>query len=177
MLNIRISVAIDVRKWAVTLAAFCLLLGQLFTPAHAYKEQISFKKQIVLEKSVTVHLQYLNVTTTKSQAKEAIKSSFVKYFDPEALAFLTVYAKGDSLLEWKCLDMIWLHESHFNPKALNMSSKAFGIAQFMPSTWDNYKVSKTADAALQIKYGLHYIQKRYGDACSAWNFWKKHSWY
>ncbi len=63
---------------------------------------------------------------------------------------------------WLCLNKLWNSESHFNPKALNMSSHAFGIAQFLPTTWGNYKVAKTVSAKLQIQYGLRYIQKRYG---------------
>jgi len=78
---------------------------------------------------------------------------------------------------------LWNSESHFNPKALNMSSHAFGIAQFLPSTWGNYKVTQTASAKLQIKYGLRYITKRYGStddphgACNAWKFHQKTGWY
>ena len=42
---------------------------------------------------------------------------------------------------------------------------------------------KTPQARLQIKYGLRYIQMRYGSkndptgACGAWTFWQRHNWY
>ena len=135
------------------------------------------------EKPITVNLTYLKVTTTKSQAEKALASDTVKYFDAEALAFLTVYAQDWKMSEWKCLRNIWQKESHFNPKAKNISSGAYGIAQFLPTTWGNYKVQKTAEAHLQIKYGLRYILKRYGDendpngACNAWKFWQRKGWY
>ena len=135
------------------------------------------------EKSVTVNLTYLKVTTTKSAAAKSVASPESKYFDAEALAFLTVYSKGWNMKQWKCLRNIWQKESHFNPKAKNMSSGAYGIAQFMPSTWGNYKVEKTAVAKLQIQYGLRYIEKRYGSvndptgACGAWAFWQRNGWY
>ena len=58
-----------------------------------------------------------------------------------------------------------------------MHSGAYGIAQFLPTTWGNYKVVKTSETKLQIKYGLRYIHKRYGSACGAKAFWVKHGWY
>jgi hypothetical protein len=178
MLNIRISFTVNLKKVGATLLAGFILFAHLVSPAYALTVQVP-----TYEKKVTVSLTYLTVTTTKTEAKIALASSSVKYFDPQALAFLTTYAQGWSMADWKCLNNLWNSESHFNPKALNMGSKAFGIAQFLPSTWGNYKVAKTASAQLQIKYGLHYIVKRYGStndptgACTAWKFHQKNGWY
>jgi hypothetical protein len=174
MLNIRINLTIDLKKVGAILAAIVIAASQLVgTPANALPAQPS----VGHEKVVTVSLAYLTVRTTKSDAEKALASEYVKYFDAQTIAFLTEYANGESMAEWKCLDKLWTHESHFNPKALNKHSEAYGIAQFLPSTWGNYKVTKTASASLQIKYGLHYIDKRYGSACNAWSFWKNHNWY
>lgn len=174
MLNIRINLTVDLKKVGAILAAFTFIVSQLVTsPANA----LPTKPIVGQEKVVTVSLAYLTVRTTKSDAEKALASKYVKYFDAQTIAFLTEYANGKSMAEWKCLDNLWTHESHFNPKALNTHSNAFGIAQFLPSTWGNYNVTKTASASLQIKYGLHYIDKRYGSACNAWSFWKKHNWY
>jgi len=179
MLNIRINLTINLRKtWAV-FSIVVLTLTQAITPAHA----VTVKSSTFSEKPVTVSLTYLKVTTTVSQAKKSLASSDVKYFDSEALAFLTMYSQGESMKSWKCLRSLWQSESHFNPKARNMSSGALGIAQFLPTTWANYKVEKTTEARLQIKYGLRYIQKRYGSindlsgTCTAWNFHQKRGWY
>lgn len=84
---------------------------------------------------------------------------------------------GFDLTQWRCLDMLWTKESHFNPKARNKRSGAYGIAQFMPQTWHNYKVKKTSDPRLQIKYGLRYITRRYGSPCAAWKHSRRHGWY
>lgn len=172
MLNIRINFSIDARKWSRVWLAMSLLLVQTF-----WGNPSAVALTAPVEKPVTVSLTYLTVTTTKSQAKKDLASSTVKYFDPETLAFLTVYAKDWKMSEWKCLRNLWQKESHFNPKALNMHSKAYGIAQFLPTTWGNYSVVKTSEAKLQIKYGLRYIEKRYTAACEAWAFWQKHGWY
>jgi hypothetical protein len=174
MLNIRINLTINLRKVAASTLAGFIFLAHLVTPAYALTAKV---EGLTNEKPVTVKLAHLTVTTTKTQAKQTLASPTVKYFDAQALAFLTVYAQGRSMHEWYCLSSVWIRESHFNPLAHNKGSGAFGIAQFLPSTWGNYKVAKTAEAKLQIQYGLRYIDKRYGSACGAWKFWQKHGWY
>jgi hypothetical protein len=179
MLNIRINFSVDLKKVGVTWATFVIMFSHLMLPPTA----AALTAPAIEEKPITVSLTYLKVTTTKSQAKAALDSPHSKYFDAEATAFLTVYTKDWKMSEWKCLRTLWQHESHFNPKSKNLSSGAYGIAQFLPSTWGNYKVTKTAEARLQIQYGLRYIVKRYGTtadpngACNAWTFWQKNNWY
>jgi hypothetical protein len=179
MLNIRINFKVDLKKVGIVWATFVLVVSQLALPPTA----AALTVPALAEKSVTVNLTYLKVTTTKIEAAKSVASPDAKYFDSETLAFLTTYSQGWSMKEWNCLRSIWQRESHFNPKALNMSSHAFGIAQFLPSTWGNYKVVQTAEAKLQIKYGLRYIKMRYGSvneptgACAAWRFWQTKGWY
>lgn len=179
MLNIRINFSVDLKKVGVICTTLLLMMAHLIVPPTA----AALTVPAPAEKEITVSLTYLKVKTTKSAAKAALASDTVKYFDAEALAFLTVYASDWPMKEWKCLRNIWDRESNFNPKAENKSSGAYGIAQFMPSTWGNYKVEKTPEAKLQIKYGLRYIFKRYGSAsdphgaCNAWAFWQKNHWY
>lgn len=178
MLNIRIQFAINLKKVAASLGTAILVLSHLMSsPASATTAEIFAKKFSVNEKVVRVSLAYLNVQTTRSESVKVIKSSYTKYFDPQTLAFFIEYASGASMAQWKCLNTLWWVESHFNPKALNMDSHAFGIAQFLPSTWANYNVTKTPLASLQIKYGLHYIKMRYGTPCAALAFHNVHNWY
>lgn len=75
------------------------------------------------------------------------------------------------------LILLWNQESGWNPTAQNASS-AYGIAQFLDSTWAPYG-PKTSDPALQIQYGLEYIRDRYGNPAGAWAFENSHSpaWY
>lgn len=71
---------------------------------------------------------------------------------------------------------LWNQESGWNPNAQNPTSTAYGIAQFLDSTWGPYG-SKTSDPSLQIKYGLEYIRDRYHDPAGAWLHEQQNNWY
>jgi TP901 family phage tail tape measure protein len=79
--------------------------------------------------------------------------------------------------EWSALRQIVMHESGFNNTAQNPNSTAYGMFQFLDSTWGNYGGHKTSDPWLQAKYGMNYIRDRYNDPNGAWNFWQSHNWY
>ncbi|MFF3069555.1 transglycosylase SLT domain-containing protein [Kitasatospora sp. NPDC057936] len=78
----------------------------------------------------------------------------------------------------QCFSNIVSRESTWNPLAVNASSGAYGLVQALPG-------SKMASAgsdwrtnpATQIKWGLDYMNSRYGSPCGAWSFWQTHHWY
>ncbi|HUZ26225.1 MAG TPA: lytic transglycosylase domain-containing protein [Streptosporangiaceae bacterium] len=80
--------------------------------------------------------------------------------------------------QFPCLDDIWSRESGWRYNAENATSGAYGIPQALPG-------SKMATAgpdwqtsvSTQVKWGLGYIQGRYGTPCGAWSFWQGHGWY
>ena len=112
--------------------------------------------------------------TVGAQAAFAPKRHLVVQMAPK------VYAKKlvANNYEYACLVKLWKQESNWNPKALNKSSGAFGIAQFLPSTWSNYKMEyKPKSPYKQIRYGLHYIKRRYSTPCRAWNHERRYGWY
>jgi hypothetical protein len=80
--------------------------------------------------------------------------------------------------QWSCLEKLWDHESGWRWNATNPSSGAYGIPQALPATkmdvaGDDWKENPLT----QIKWGLSYIDGRYGSPCGAWNFWQANSWY
>lgn len=98
--------------------------------------------------------------------------------DPKTLARALMPQYGLSASEFDCLDRIWTQESNWNVHADNPTSSAYGIPQALPGSkmssagpdWQN-------NAETQIRWGLQYIENRYGTACNAWGFKQGHGWY
>jgi hypothetical protein len=79
--------------------------------------------------------------------------------------------------EFGCLEKLWGKESRWNPNAQNPSSTAYGIAQFLDSTWAGTGIAKTSDGYRQIDAGLIYIESRFGSPCGAWSHSQANGWY
>jgi hypothetical protein len=79
--------------------------------------------------------------------------------------------------EFGCLENLWGKESGWNPNAQNPSSTAYGIPQFLDSTWSGTGIAKTSDGYRQIDAGLIYIDSRYGSPCGAWSHSQSTGWY
>jgi phage-related protein len=79
--------------------------------------------------------------------------------------------------QWAALQYIVSHESGFNPTAQNPTSTAYGMFQFLDSTWASVGGSKTSDPGVQAALGMKYIQSRYGTPINAQAFWNAHHWY
>lgn len=67
-------------------------------------------------------------------------------------------------------------ESGFNNVAQNKHSTAYGMFQFLDSTWRNYGI-KTSDPIQQTEAGVAYIKARYGTPQNALRFHNKMGWY
>lgn len=79
--------------------------------------------------------------------------------------------------EWDALLELWSCESEWKHTAQNPESTAFGIAQFLDSTWVGVECVKTADAVEQMRCGLEYIKDRYKTPTIAMAFHLKNNWY
>lgn len=89
------------------------------------------------------------------------------------------YARSKlSYRQYSCLYNLWNRESHWNYKAYNRSSGAYGIPQALPgSKMASAGADWRTNPITQVKWGLRYINARYGSACNAWSFWLSHHWY
>lgn len=79
--------------------------------------------------------------------------------------------------EWDALNHIINSESGWNPNAQNPTSTAYGLFQFLNSTWAGFPYGKTSDPYKQSVDGMEYIRRRYIDPIGAWNFHLAHGWY
>lgn len=92
-------------------------------------------------------------------------------------------AKGWTGKEWDALLELWSCESSWNNTAQNPKSTAYGIAQFLNSTWNlpglrGTGCKKTSDAKEQIRCGLEYIAAtQYKTPSRALEFHYKNNWY
>ena len=80
--------------------------------------------------------------------------------------------------QFQCFSNIVDHESGWNYRASNPSSGAYGLVQALPGS----KMSSVAsdwrtNPATQIKWGLNYMNDRYGSPCDAWSYWQANGHY
>ena len=97
--------------------------------------------------------------------------------DPKSIASALMSSYGWSGSQFGCLVNLWNKESGWRVNAYNPSG-AYGIPQALPG-------SKMASAGpdwqtnpeTQIKWGLGYIEDRYGSPCGAWAHSESYNWY
>ncbi len=99
--------------------------------------------------------------------------------DPREIArqmMVNKYGWGED--QFACYDKIIMRESKWNPYADNPRSSAYGIPQALPgSKMASAGADWRTNPATQIRWGLGYVESRYGTPCGAWGFKRWHGWY
>ncbi|GAT83372.1 hypothetical protein STXM2123_4073 [Streptomyces sp. F-3] len=113
---------------------------------------------------------------SRSAAREvasfAVKSSYT-VAEVQAIARSIVPAD-----QFQCFSNIVQRESSWNYQATNPSSGAYGLVQALPgSKMASAGADWRTNPATQIKWGLNYMNERYGSPCGAWSFWQANHWY
>ena len=115
------------------------------------------------------------------QQERAAAAAASRAVDPgsnRALGQELMLSWGFSSDQWSCLDSLWQKESGWNHRADNPSSSAYGIPQALPgSKMGSAGSDWETNPATQIRWGLGYIEGRYGTPCSAWAHSKANNWY
>lgn len=96
----------------------------------------------------------------------------------QAIALDLVAGRAWSEAEYSCLVALWSKESGWNTFAHNSQSGAYGIPQSLPGS----KMASAGDDWMtnpetQIRWGLGYIEARYGVPCEAWGHSQRRGWY
>jgi cell wall-associated NlpC family hydrolase/intein/homing endonuclease len=76
--------------------------------------------------------------------------------------------------QWSALNTLEMHEAGYNNLAQNPTSTAFGMGQFLDTTWATVGGHKTSDPNLQSQYMMEYIKERYGSPEKAWGQYYQH---
>ncbi|MEU1181643.1 transglycosylase SLT domain-containing protein [Streptomyces sp. NPDC005820] len=75
--------------------------------------------------------------------------------------------------QFQCFSNIVNHESTWNYRAVNPTSGAYGLVQAYPgSKMSSAGADWQTNPATQIKWGLNYMNERYGSPCDAWDYWQ-----
>ncbi|RMI43121.1 aggregation-promoting factor C-terminal-like domain-containing protein [Streptomyces triticirhizae] len=80
--------------------------------------------------------------------------------------------------QFQCFSNIVDHESGWDHTATNPSSGAYGLMQALPgSKMATAGADWQTNPATQIRWGVNYMESRYGSPCGAWEFWQANNWY
>jgi hypothetical protein len=97
---------------------------------------------------------------------------------PRQIARTMLRRFGWSAAQFPYLNRLWTVESHWNPRAWNRYSGAYGIPQACPgSKMATAGPHWRTNATTQIRWGLRYIKGRYGSPRRAWQHEVVYGWY
>ncbi|MEV0096040.1 transglycosylase SLT domain-containing protein [Streptomyces sp. NPDC050738] len=114
----------------------------------------------------------------KEAASRSEARSKISYTQQSSYSVSQIKAMAQSMMasdQFQCFSNIVDHESGWNYRATNPSSGAYGLVQAYPgSKMASAGADWQTNPATQIKWGLNYMENRYGSPCGAWSFWQTH---
>lgn len=79
--------------------------------------------------------------------------------------------------QWEYFNLLIQKESKWIPDAQNPHSTAYGLGQFLNSTWKIVGCEKTSDPKVQLDCTIKYVEQRYKTPQKAIEFHKANNWY
>jgi hypothetical protein len=117
----------------------------------------------------------------RAEAKEKASRSSSSFPVQSSYTIAQIQSMAASMVpsgQFQCFSNIVDHESSWNYQAVNASSGAYGLFQALPgSKMSSVGADWQTNPATQIKWGLNYMDSRYGSPCEAWSFWQANHWY
>jgi hypothetical protein len=138
-------------------------------------------ERIAAEQAEAARLEAERVAAEQlaARAAEAERASRAqRSADPRSLARALLAERGHGGEQFSCLDRLWTKESEWRTTAANPTSSAYGIPQALPgSKMASAGADWRTNPATQIRWGLGYIDDRYGTPCAAWQHSQARNWY
>lgn len=131
--------------------------------------RISSPKKAITTVAMAAATAGLVLTAAPAQAATTNSSASAKAIAHKMIPNAAQYNAFSKIVE---------HESGWDVDATNSSSGAYGLVQALPgskmaSAGSDWKTN----ARTQIKWGLDYMNSRYGSPTAAWAFWQANGWY
>ncbi|MEU0603446.1 transglycosylase SLT domain-containing protein [Streptomyces sp. NPDC006393] len=135
----------------------------------SFIRRIATPKKALTTAAVAAATAGIALTSVPAQAATPASGS-----DAKAIAHQMI----PDAAQFNAFSRIVEHESGWNPHATNASSGAYGLVQALPaSKMSSAGADWKSNPKTQIKWGLDYMNSRYGSPAKAWNFWQAHGWY
>jgi len=137
---------------------------------------------LIVTASVTIDDRFFDkshVPITPALSSDEVAGTVIAFYENEYQRYaIDMLTQAGKLEQWSCLYTLWMRESNWNPRSLNRKSGAYGIAQFMPVTWELVGFKRTDNGFIQVEAGLVYIQRKYGgNICKALGSNISRGWY
>ncbi|WP_103502212.1 MULTISPECIES: transglycosylase SLT domain-containing protein [Streptomyces] len=134
------------------------------------RSRTSRARRLVAASLAAATLGGLGAVGTAGQAAAAPSSSS----DGQSIAREVI---GDDA-QFQCFSNIVERESGWDHTATNPSSGAYGLVQSLPAEkMASHGSDWRTNPETQIKWGVDYMNDRYGSPCGAWEFWQANHWY
>lgn len=133
--------------------------------------------KINAEKAAAAKVRAAAQAKAEAQQAAADRATLAQTYAPGTVQALAESIIGNAT-QFSCFSDIVSRESGWNYTATNAASGAYGLVQALPgSKMASAGADWRTNPATQIKWGLSYMDSRYGSPCGAWSFWQAHSWY
>jgi hypothetical protein len=141
----------------------------------AAAQEAARQAQLEAERQAQLEAERQAVAARQAAAEEASRSAAR---DPRSAARAMLGEFGWGQSQFGCLDTLWQRESGWDPAADNPTSSAYGIPQALPgSKMASAGADWQTNPLTQMRWGLGYIDSRYGSPCGALEHSERNNWY
>lgn len=142
------------------------------------KDLAAYRTALMRKQSVAIEVTNATIKALYEQRVQELGYE-PSVTDPREIArqiMLNKYSWGEE--QFSCYDSIIMRESRWIVGADNPHSSAYGIPQALPGIrMAAFGADWRTNPVTQIRWGLDYVDDRYGTPCGAWSFKRSHGWY